>query len=154
MGPLNDFSLLFYNAELVANDGIVVKFLIDNIWLILIALVSGGALAWPGLTRSKNSLTTLQAVQLLNKSKVSIIDVRTADEFKGGHLRNAKNIPLDELDKRVAELDKSHAVLLICQSGSRANRAASGLRRAGFADVYVLSGGYAEWHSQGLPTAA
>ncbi len=130
------------------------KFLIDNIWLILIALVSGGALAWPTLTRGKNSLTTLQAVQLLNKGKVSIIDVRTPDEYKGGHLRNSKNIPLSELGKRIAELDKAHAVLLICQTGPRAGRAASEFRRAGFGEVYVLSGGYAEWQSQGLPTAA
>ena len=130
------------------------KFLIDNIWLILIALVSGGALAWPALTRGKNSLTTLQAVQLLNKGKVSIIDVRTPDEYKGGHLRNSKNIPLGEFGKRIAELDKSHAVLLICQTGPRAGRAASEFRRAGFGEVYVLSGGYAEWKSQGLPTAA
>ncbi len=130
------------------------KFLIDNIWLILIALVSGGALAWPTLTRGKNSLTTLQAVQLLNKGKVSIIDVRTPDEYKGGHLRNSKNIPLSELGKRIAELDKSHAVLLICQTGPRAGRAASEFQRAGFGEVYVLSGGYAEWQSQGLPTAA
>ena len=129
------------------------KFLIDNIWLILIALVSGGALAWPALTRGKNTLTALQAVQLLNKSKVSIIDVRAPDEFKVGHLRNAKNIPVGDLDKRIAELDKGQAVLLICQSGLRANRAASELRRAGFGEVYVLSGGYAEWQSQGLPTA-
>ena len=151
---LNGFYLLFYNAQLVANDGIVVKFLIDNIWLILIALVSGGALAWPSLTRGKHTLTTLQAVQLLNKSKVSIVDVRTADEFKAGHLRNSKNIPLAELDKRIGELDKSHAVLLVCQSGVRANRAAAGVRRAGFGEVYVLSGGYAEWQSQGLPIAS
>ncbi|MEY4206928.1 MAG: hypothetical protein RLZZ20_80 [Pseudomonadota bacterium] len=130
------------------------KFLIDNIWLILIALVSGGALAWPALTRGKNTLTTLQAVQLLNKSKVSIIDVRTPDEFKGGHLRHSKNIPVAELDKRIAELDKGQTVLLVCQTGPRANRAASELRRAGFGEVYVLSGGYAEWQSQGLPTAA
>ncbi len=130
------------------------KFLIDNIWLILIALVSGGALAWPSLSRGRNTLTTLQAVQLLNKGKVSVVDVRGADEFKTGHLRNAKHIPVADLDKRIGELDKSHAVLVICQSGVRANRAAAQFRRAGFGEVYVLSGGYAEWQSQGLPTAS
>ena len=151
---LNGSGLLFYNAELVAYDGIVVKFLIDNIWLILIALVSGGALAWPSLTRGKHTLTTLQAIQLLNKSKVSIIDVRTRDEFKAGHLRYSKNIPLDELDKRFAELVKAQAVLLVCQAGARASRAASEFRRAGFGEVYTLDGGYAGWQSQGLPVSS
>lgn len=129
------------------------KFLIDNIWLILLALVSGGALAWPSLTRGKHTLSTLQAIQLLNKGKVSIVDVRKSDEFNAGHLRNAKNIPIDDLDQRVSELDKSQAVLVVCQSGVRASRAAANFKRAGFAEVYVLEGGYTEWRSQGLPVA-
>ena len=150
---LNNFKLLFYNGTLDVYDGIFVKFLIDNIWLILLALVSGGALAWPSLTRGKHSLSTLQAIQLLNKGKVSIVDVRKSDEFSAGHLRDSKNIPIDNLDKRVSELDKTHPVLLVCQSGVRASRAAGEFRRAGFGEVYILDGGYTEWRSQGLPVA-
>ncbi len=150
---LNNFKLLFYNGTLDVYDGIFVKFLIDNIWLILLALVSGGALAWPSLTRGKHSLSTLQAIQLLNKSKVSIVDVRKSDEFSAGHLRDSKNIPIDNLDKRVSELDKTHPVLVVCQSGVRASRAAAEFRRAGFGEVYILDGGYTEWRSQGLPVA-
>jgi len=150
---LNNFSLLFYNGTLDGDDRIFVKFLIDNIWLILLALLSGGALAWPSLTRGKHSLSTLQAIQLLNKGKVSIVDVRKSDEFSAGHLRDSKNIPIDDLDKRVSELDKSHPVLVVCQSGVRASRAAGEFRRAGFGEVYILDGGYTEWRSQGLPVA-
>jgi len=150
---LNNFKLLFYNGTLDVYDGIFVKFLIDNIWLILLALVSGGALAWPSLTRGKHSLSTLQAIQLLNKGKVSIVDVRKSDEFSAGHLRDSKNIPIDDLDKRVSELDKTHPVLVVCQSGVRASRAAAEFRRAGFGEVYILDGGYTEWRSQGLPVA-
>jgi rhodanese-related sulfurtransferase len=151
---LNYFSLLFYNDVLDAYDRIVVKFLIDNIWLILLALVSGGALAWPSLIRGKHTLSTLQAIQLLNKGKVSIVDVRKSDEFNAGHLRNSKHIPIDDLDQRVSELDKSQAVLVVCQSGVRASRAAANFKRAGFAEVYVLEGGFTEWRSQGLPVAS
>jgi rhodanese-related sulfurtransferase len=130
-----------------------VKFFIDNIWLILTALLSGGALLWPSLTRGKNTLTTLQATQLLNKGKVTVLDVRSADEFKVGHLRQSKNIPLDQLGARIGELDKSAAVLIVCSAGTRAARGASQLKRAGFENVYVLGGGFTEWRSQGLPTA-
>jgi rhodanese-related sulfurtransferase len=130
-----------------------VKFLIDNIWLILIALVSGGALAWPSLSRSKNTLSTLQATQLLNKGKTLILDVRSADEYKAGHLRQAKNIPLSDLPARVGELNISATVLVVCQTGMRAGRGAAQLRRAGINDVYVLEGGFAAWKSQGLPVA-
>ena len=129
------------------------KFLIDNIWLILIALISGGALAWPSLSRGKNTLSTLQATQLLNKGKTLILDVRSADEYKAGHLRQAKNIQLSDLSARIGELNTSTTVLVVCQTGMRAGRGASQLRRAGINDVYMLEGGFAAWRSQGLPVA-
>ncbi len=128
------------------------KFLIDNIWLILLALVSGGALAWPALTRSKYAVTALQATQLLNKGKLLVLDVRSAEEFAAGHLRSAKNIPLKELATRIKELDKSTPVLVVCVAGSQSARGAAQLHGAGFADVYSLDGGFSEWQSQGLPT--
>lgn len=129
------------------------KFLIDNIWLILLALLSGGALALPALTRSKFSLSVLQATQLLNKAKVTVLDVRNPEEFAAGHLRAAKNIPLAELDARLGELDKSQPVLVVCLSGARSAKGAAKLHRAGFADVHSLEGGFTDWQSQGLPTA-
>ncbi len=150
---LSNFSHLFYNGALEAYVGILVKFLIDNIWLILLALVSGGALVWPSLTRGKHTLSTLQAIQLLNKSKVTIVDVRKPEEYNAGHLRYSKNIPLDDFGRRISELDKAQAVLLVCQSGARASRAVAECKRAGMDHVYVLDGGFTEWRSQGLPVA-
>ncbi len=134
-------------------NGMSVEFLIDNIWLVLIAVISGGALLFPSLTRARGSVSTLQATQLLNQGKVTIVDVRTPEEFAGGHLRQSKNIPLPDLGARIGELDKARAVLVVCASGPRAARAAAQLRRAGFGDVHVLAGGFGEWQSQGLPTA-
>lgn len=129
------------------------KFFIDNIWLILIALVSGGALLWPSLTRGKNALSTLQATQLINRDKAVVIDVRTPDEFNAGHLLQSKNIPLDQLAARSGELDKSASLLIVCATGLRATRAAALLKRAGFDKVHVLDGGFREWQSQGLPSS-
>ena len=134
-------------------DFYAVTFLIDNIALILIALISGGALLWPLLFRAKNTLSTLQATQLLNQGKVTILDVRSNDEFGAGHLQQSKNIPLDQLGNRAGEIEKQHPVLLVCGVGTRAARGASVLQRAGFDKVYVLDGGFNEWRSQGLPTA-
>lgn len=127
------------------------KFLIDNIWLILIALLSGGALAWPTLARSKHTVTTLEAIQLLNKGKIQILDVRSAEEFATGHLRAAKHIPLKELGSRLGELNKSEGVLVVCASGTQALRGVTQLAIAGFTDLYSLEGGVAQWQSQGLP---
>lgn len=131
------------------------KFLIDNIWLIGIALISGGALLWPNLQRRGSRVSTLQATQMINQGKAVIVDVRDPAAFAAGHLRDAKNIPLKELSNRVGELDKakSKAVITVCQSGTQSAKAAAQLKKAGFNEAVILDGGVAAWQAQGLPIA-
>ena len=129
------------------------KFFIDNIFIIAIVLVSGGALLWPLLTQRGKRATPQDVTLLINRSKATIVDVRDAKEFAEGHLLEAKNIPLAELDKRIGELDKfkSKSVVLVCKTGARASSAAAKLAKAGFADVVNLDGGIAAWQKSGLP---
>lgn len=131
------------------------KFLIDNIWLIALALLSGGALVWPNLQRRGEKVSTLQATQLMNQGKAVIVDVRDSAGFATGHVRDAKNIPLKELPNRVAELEKfkSKTVIVVCQSGMQSAKATSILKKAGFNEVVSLTGGLAAWQAQGLPVA-
>ena len=129
------------------------KFIIDNIFLIALALVSGGALLVPYLQQRGNKLSLLQATQMINQGKVLVLDVREAEQFAAGHLRDARNIPLKELPQRIGELDKlkGRAVIVVCQTGTQANRTEASLKKAGFNEVYGLSGGIAAWQGQGLP---
>ncbi|HJV81670.1 rhodanese-like domain-containing protein [Noviherbaspirillum sp.] len=131
------------------------KFFLDNIWLIGIALISGGALLWPNLQRRGSRVSLLQATQLINQGKAVIVDVREPAEFSAGHLRDAKNIPLKELSNRIGELDKfkSKSVIVVCQSGTRSAKAVAELKKAGFAEAFSLDGGVAGWQAQGLPIA-
>lgn len=132
-----------------------VKFFIDNIWLIVLALASGGALLWPNLQRRGAKVSPLQATQLINQSKALIVDVRTPDQFNAGHLPDARNIPLKELPNRMSELDKfkSRPVIVVCQTGVTSAKAATLLKNAGFASTVSLDGGLAGWQKQGLPLA-
>jgi len=132
-----------------------VKFFIDNIFIIAIVLLSGGALLWPVLTQRGKRASAQEVTLLINRSKATVVDVREATEFAAGHLPDAKNIPLGELSKRIGELDKfkSKSVVLVCQSGARANSAAGVLAKAGFAEVVNLDGGIAAWQKAGLPLA-
>lgn len=129
------------------------KFIIDNIFLIALALVSGGALLVPYLQQRGNKLTLLQATQMINQGKTLVLDVRDADQFAAGHLRDARNIPIKELPQRIAELDKlkGRPVIVVCQTGTQSNRAEATLKKAGFSEVYGLNGGIAAWQGQGLP---
>ena len=128
------------------------KFVTENIFLIVIAFVSGGMLLWPLVNRSLAGATvnTLQATRLINDGAV-VLDVRDAAEYGAGHLANSRNIPTAELDKRVAELPANKPVVVVCASGSRSARAAAALRRAGRTDVFCLDGGLAGWRQAGLP---
>jgi len=130
-----------------------VNFIIDNLPLFGIMLLSGGALAWPHLQRRGSKASLLQATQMINQGKTVVLDVREPNEFAAGHLRDAKNIPLKELPKRLGELEKAKAksVIVVCQSGVQSTKAVSQLSRAGFGSVFSLNGGLAAWQAQGMP---
>jgi rhodanese-related sulfurtransferase len=130
-----------------------VNFIVDNIFIVAIAVISGGALLWPALAPRGKRATPLQVTQMINRGKTTVVDVRSADEFAAGHLRDAKHIPLADLANRIGELDKSknRTVVVVCQTGARADKAARQLQAAGFEDVYALEGGQAAWVAAGLP---
>lgn len=107
--------------------------------------------------QSQNSKTNLTAVEFAEKIKdlpnALIIDVRTPDEFSGGHLQNAQNIDIsgNDFDKQIETLDKSKPVFVYCLSGGRSASAASTMRGAGFKEVYELDGGIMKWRGASLP---
>ncbi|MES2024531.1 MAG: rhodanese-like domain-containing protein [Pseudomonadota bacterium] len=129
------------------------KFIIDNIFLIGIVLVSGGALVLHTLQRTGAKVTALQATQIINQGKTLILDVRPAADFAAGHIRDAKNIPLKELKGRVAELEKFKArpVIVVCAKGLQSTKATAQLKKEGFTEATSLLGGLDAWQSQGLP---
>jgi rhodanese-related sulfurtransferase len=133
--------------------GNLVKFILDNIFIVAIVVLSGGALLWPALQPRGRRASALQATQLINRGKTAIVDVRTPEEFATGHLRDAKNIPLADLSKRIGELDKSKTktVVVVCQTGARSDKAVRQLTAAGFTDAYSLEGGLAAWQAANLP---
>ncbi len=131
------------------------KFIIDHIFTVALVVLSGGFLLWPALQPRGKRASALQVTQLINRGKTTVVDVRTAEEFAKGHLRDAKNIPLADLSTRIGELDKSKArsVVVVCQSGARADKAVRQLAAAGFEDVISLDGGLTAWQAAGLPVA-
>ena len=131
------------------------KFILDNILLVSIAVISGVMLMLPAFRAPGRRASTTEVTTLINRGKTTILDVRDAAEFASGHLREAKHIPLGELSSRIGELDKSKGktIVVVCQRGVRAEKAARVLRAAGFEDVTTLDGGMAAWQASGLPVA-
>jgi rhodanese-related sulfurtransferase len=130
-----------------------VNFVTENIFLIAIAFLSGGMLLWPVVNRGMAGATlgTLQATRMMNDQGALVVDVRPNAEFLAGHLPNARNIPDEDLPKRLGELPAGKPVIVVCASGNRAGKAASVLRAAGRQDVFCLEGGISGWQQAGLP---
>lgn len=130
------------------------KFIIDNWYLIVVALASGGLLMWPVLKgASAGSLTPALAVQLINREKAVVIDVCGADEFAAGHVVGSKNVPLNDLQDRLPALVKNKAlpVVLVCASGARANRAVAIAKKLGYDNAQAMAGGLKAWREASLP---
>lgn len=132
------------------------KFITDNILLIAVAFVSGAMLVWPLVRRgvAGASVSTLQATMLINQKDAIVLDVRTPGEYTQSHILNARNIPLDELEARMKDIErfKERPIIVACATGSRSGSAAATLRKHGFKEVVNLDGGLAAWQQAGLPT--
>jgi phage shock protein E len=91
---------------------------------------------------------------LAASSSTLILDVRTPTEFATGHVPGAVNIPHDQLASRLGEVEsfRSAPVVLYCERGGRAGKAASVLTGAGFSDVHHLTGDMSAWRQAELPT--
>ena len=132
------------------------KFVQDNIWLILIALASGIGLLWPFIAQRFSGIAQVgvnEAVQLINRRDAHVLDLREPGEFSAGHIGGARNIPLGTLKSRLGEIDKwkEQPVLLHCATGNRSQSAAATLKAAGFKDVFNLRGGLGAWQQAGMP---
>lgn len=86
-------------------------------------------------------------------AKYTLLDVRTPEEWKAGHLKDAVHIDwyADDFAARVSKLDKSKPVLVYCAAGGRSAEAQEAMRDLGFKHVVNLKGGYSAWTAAGLP---
>lgn len=129
------------------------NFLLNNWYLVLLALGSGLALLWPSISGKNNGVSTAEAVRLINREKAVLIDIREAAEFEAGHAVGARSLPLAQIEAGAKALpsNKTLPLVLVCASGSRAARAAQQLRKLGYEQAVVLAGGLNAWREANLP---
>ncbi|NVN95634.1 MAG: thioredoxin [Bacteroidetes bacterium] len=86
-------------------------------------------------------------------TKAPIIDVRTPNEFNQGHLKNAINININDVNfsNLINKLDKNKPVFVYCLSGARSTNALNQMHNQGFNVIYNLAGGMMKWRAAGLP---
>ena len=130
------------------------NFLIENWMLVTVAAVSALALFWPSLVQgASGGVQPSEAVLLINREKAVLIDVCEPAEFAQGHATGSKNIPLAQLEAQLPQLVKSKSlpVILVCQVGGRASRAAAQAQKMGYERAQALAGGLKAWREASLP---
>ena len=105
--------------------------------------------------RTRDAMEPISRAELIERLRddlVTVLDVRPEDEFRLGHLPRALNIPLSELEHRLAELPPSREVVAYCRGPYcvLSFEAVAVLRTRGYA-VHRLEDGYPEWKAAGLP---
>ncbi len=130
----------------------MLDFIADNVilfitFIILILLIAH--LEINSLFGSIKKLTPDGLIQLLNGSKVLLIDLRSAEEFKGGHIINAKNISLDDIES--IKINTEQSIVTYSEKDSESIKAAKTLIALGLEQAYYLEGGISSWVDNNMP---
>ncbi len=130
-------------------------FLLDknNLFIAVVAVVSGIILAFPTLRkgRSVGTVNASQAIQLINQRQGVWVDLRQPEQFQAGHIAQARNVALAEMQRKAGSLPKNKPLVLVCEQGRDSARAIAEFRGHGFTEVVSLEGGMRAWSQAGLP---
>jgi len=131
------------------------EFASNHVLLVSALMVSFFVLVFSELRRKASGLVNVEAgdaVKLINNDAV-VIDIRSTDAFSRGHIVNARNIPRDELDAKLDQLQKykETPIVAVCDAGVTTTSIVTKLRAEGFESVFGLKGGMSGWGQAGLP---
>ncbi|MBU3540341.1 rhodanese-like domain-containing protein [Polynucleobacter sp. UB-Tiil-W10] len=128
---------------------------IDNLALIALLIVSGIALFLPSLSTliGGKGLSPTEATIWINRRKAYVLDLRSEDDFKAGHLPGAKFTNAAGLTAAIEKLklDRKHPVILVCETGAQSRKLLPEAQKLGFAEVGTLDGGVQAWTAAALP---
>jgi rhodanese-related sulfurtransferase len=132
----------------------IVPFIQHHPYLILAAGALIVALIVDEMVRrvqGKSDIGPNDAIRLINQGAL-VVDLRGADDFKKGHIGEARNVPLEDLEKRAGKLGKTgQGVLAYSADGSNGIKAVRLLAERGVEHAYNLKGGFAAWRRDNLP---
>ena len=126
-------------------------------WLLTLAFIVVVILIFIEEYRSRTGggakLAPNEAVQKINREDATILDIRSGDAFRKGHIINAINVPEKDLAANAAKLEKykTKPLILVCQNGLNSAKLLPKLKKQGFEQVFLLGGGVDAWKRDSLP---
>jgi len=131
----------------------LLEFIINHIILCGIFFTLLMYFIYTELKKGGSSVSTQELVRLLNKENAIVVDIRSNNEFRKGHILNSINIPSADLSERMSEISrhKQSCVVIVDSMGQTAGSSGKKLKAAAFVSVQRLKGGVHAWQSANLP---
>lgn len=129
----------FYSVLLIIFTGFVILFILIN--------ASGQH------TRNGSPVNADEVSRSAAKEEITIVDVRTPEEYKTGHLEDSILLPLVTINTKAGEIlpDKNRKLFVYCRTGHRSAQAVETLMQMGYTDVHSMDGGITSWQNSGYP---
>ncbi len=121
-------------------------------WIALLVLVIVTTVK--GLFSNVKVIGRGEATRLINKEDAVVVDVRSRDDYRKGHISGSLNVVAADIKKgSIGELEKHKAqpIIVVCATGNSASESAAQLSAAGFTSVSVLKEGISGWSGENLP---
>jgi len=99
-------------------------------------------------------VTSSETIRMFNKENAILIDIRSHEDYRKGHIANSINISLrDTKNGNLAELkkDKARPIIVICDTSMTPSYITNGLYKLGFERVFILKEGISGWNRENLP---
>ena len=126
----------------------------ENIFLVGLIIISGVLLFFPKvLSRDNKVLGSKEVTLLINREPAMLVDVRSEADFRAGHITNAINIPLDQIEVQINKITSNSKknIIVYCQKGVRSAQVFRLLNKLGLPKLYTIEGGLDAWLKNNLP---
>lgn len=134
-----------YISFLMEHWGLTLTFILAFLWVIVVEAKTRAA--------GGQGVVPAKAVELINREKAKVLDIRPEANFKSGHIVGAKHTDAAKLksDTDSLKLKKDQPIIVACMRGVSAQASVKDLRKQGYAQAYVLTGGMNAWQQAELP---
>ncbi|MAV22403.1 MAG: rhodanese-like domain-containing protein [Gammaproteobacteria bacterium] len=128
-------------------------FISDNFLAVIVLLSLISILIIYERRKGGTKVDTSEMTRLINKGNPFVYDLRSAAEYGVGSVAGAQNIQVSNLVKGDAlfKATEEDCIILICKTGTNSSKAAGDLKKAGYTNINVLSGGMMNWTQSGMP---
>lgn len=126
--------------------------ILSAVWVVLFVLLIASWLK--SLFSAVKQVNPTELTLQVNRHNAQVIDIRAEADFNKGHITGARHLPMAEIEKQQLsglEKHKDEPIIVVCQAGLTAQKAAAALLKQGFKTVAVLQGGMGSWTGASLP---